>query len=217
MEMGTTIEMEATIHEMAIEGRCILFTLMKKMTETYCPRSDIKKLEIELWNLKVKARPKTLQEEIELANDLMDQKVHAYADRQTDNKIRMDNNSRDNNAQQLAYSVGPSEKKEYARTLPLCNKCKFHHNGPCTVTCANCKRVGHLTRDCRSPTTANNQRTLTCLKCENQGHYHYECPKLKNQNRGNQTGSSKVRGRVYALGGGEADQSHVNVEDEADA
>ncbi|GKA47107.1 hypothetical protein Tco_0739990 [Tanacetum coccineum] len=86
-------------------------TLMKKMTEAYCPRSEIKKLEIELWNLKVKgtnvkytgvlpgyiqgnvmsARPKTLQEEIELANDLMDQKVRAYADRQADNKRRMDN------------------------------------------------------------------------------------------------------------------------------
>ncbi|GKC35603.1 hypothetical protein Tco_1047987 [Tanacetum coccineum] len=57
--------------------------------------------------------------------------VRAYADRQADNKRRMNNNSRDNNAQQLpykrqnvarAYSVGPSEKKEYARTLPLCNK-----------------------------------------------------------------------------------------------
>ncbi|GJZ51144.1 reverse transcriptase domain-containing protein [Tanacetum coccineum] len=124
-------------------------TLMKKMTETYCPRSEIKKLEIELWNLKVKgidvvsstqrfqelallcvrmlleesdkvekytgglpdniqgnvmsAWLKTLQEAIELANDLMDQKVHAYADRQADNKRRMDNNSRDNNAQQLSH------------------------------------------------------------------------------------------------------------------
>ncbi|GJU30193.1 hypothetical protein Tco_1173782 [Tanacetum coccineum] len=26
------------------------------------------------------------------------------------------------------------ERKEYARTLPLCNKCKLHHNGPCTGT-----------------------------------------------------------------------------------
>ncbi|GKG19978.1 hypothetical protein Tco_0379779, partial [Tanacetum coccineum] len=26
-----------------------------------------------------------------------------------------------------------NEKKDSAGTLPLCNKCKFHHNGPCTV------------------------------------------------------------------------------------
>nr|GEZ96096.1 hypothetical protein [Tanacetum cinerariifolium]GFA22233.1 hypothetical protein [Tanacetum cinerariifolium] len=160
------------------------------------------------------ARPKTLQEVIELASDLMDQKVCAYDDRQTDNKRRIDNNSRDYNAQQppykrqniaRAYSVGPSAKKEYARTFLLCNKCKLHHNSPCTVTCANCKRVGHLTRDCRSPTAANNQRTLTCFEYGNQGHYRSECLKLKNQNRGSQAGSSEAHGRVYALGGGEAD------------
>ncbi|GJT46975.1 putative reverse transcriptase domain-containing protein [Tanacetum coccineum] len=92
--------------------------LKKKMTDKYCPHGKIKKLEIELWNLKVKgndvpaytkrfqeltlictkfvanetekvdkyisglpdniygnvksARPKTLDETIELANDLMD-------------------------------------------------------------------------------------------------------------------------------------------------
>nr|GEV50554.1 putative ribonuclease H-like domain-containing protein [Tanacetum cinerariifolium] len=33
----------------------------------------------------------------------------------------------------IAYTVGPGERKEYAGTLPLCNKFKFHHNGKCTV------------------------------------------------------------------------------------
>ncbi|GKA29615.1 hypothetical protein Tco_0715860 [Tanacetum coccineum] len=45
------------------------------------------------------SKPKMLQEAIELARSLMDQK---NVDR--------------------AYTVGPSEKKEYAGTLPLCNK-----------------------------------------------------------------------------------------------
>ncbi|GKF35739.1 reverse transcriptase domain-containing protein, partial [Tanacetum coccineum] len=82
--------------------------LKKKMTDKYWPQGEIKKLEIELWNLKVKgndvyterfqeltlivdkyisglldniygnvksSRPKTLDETIELANDLMDQKL----------------------------------------------------------------------------------------------------------------------------------------------
>ncbi|GKD54396.1 putative reverse transcriptase domain-containing protein [Tanacetum coccineum] len=79
----------------------------------------------------------------------------------------MKSNPRFNHVQQLpykkqnlawAYIAGPGERKEYVGTLHLCNKCKFHHNGPCTTKCANCKKVGHLTRDCRSPTTANNQR-----------------------------------------------------------
>ncbi|GKF54150.1 hypothetical protein Tco_0161060, partial [Tanacetum coccineum] len=72
--------------------------LKKKITDKYCPQGEIKKLEIELWNLKkvdkyisglpdniygnVKsARPKTLDETIGLANDLMDQKLRTYAER----------------------------------------------------------------------------------------------------------------------------------------
>ncbi|GJS18718.1 putative reverse transcriptase domain-containing protein [Tanacetum coccineum] len=101
--------------------------LKKKITDKYCPHGEIKKLEIELWNLKVKgndvptyterfqeltlictkfvanetekvdkyisglpdniygnvksSRPKTLDETIELANDLMDQKLRTYAKR----------------------------------------------------------------------------------------------------------------------------------------
>ncbi|GJX56844.1 reverse transcriptase domain-containing protein [Tanacetum coccineum] len=130
----------------------------------------------------------------------MDQKIRTFAERQAENKKKLDN---DNQAQQeppkkqnvaRAYYAGSSEKKEYARTPSLCNKCKFHHNGPCTVKCANCKRVGHLTRDCRSPTTTDNQRTLTCYECGNQGHYRSDFLELKNWNHGNQAGGTKARG-----------------------
>nr|GEY99213.1 hypothetical protein [Tanacetum cinerariifolium] len=97
-------------------------TLMKMMNETYYPRSEIKK-----WSV-MASKPKMLQEAIELARSLMDQKVLAYVTGQADNKRRMDNNPKDNHAQQppykrqnvaRAYSTGSSEKKEYARTLPL--------------------------------------------------------------------------------------------------
>ncbi|GJU29304.1 hypothetical protein Tco_1172893 [Tanacetum coccineum] len=39
-----------------------------------------------------------------------------------------------------AHTTRPINKKEYAGSLPLCNQCKFHHNGPCTVKCGNCKK-----------------------------------------------------------------------------
>ncbi|GJR20598.1 hypothetical protein Tco_0969125 [Tanacetum coccineum] len=45
-----------------------------------------------------------------------------------------------------AHTARPCNKKEYAGTLPNCNKCKLHHAGPFTVKCNNCKRVGHMTR-----------------------------------------------------------------------
>ncbi|GJX57629.1 reverse transcriptase domain-containing protein [Tanacetum coccineum] len=69
-------------------------TLKKMMTDKYCPRGEIKKLEIELWNLKVKesdevekyvgglpdmiqgsvmaSKPKTMQDAIDFATELMD-------------------------------------------------------------------------------------------------------------------------------------------------
>ncbi|GKA12611.1 hypothetical protein Tco_0692157 [Tanacetum coccineum] len=70
----------------------------------------------------------------------------------------MDNSPRDNHTQQppykrqnvaRAYTVGTSEKREYAETIHVCNKCKLHYNGPCTAKCGNCKKVRHLARDCR--------------------------------------------------------------------
>ncbi|GKE39528.1 putative reverse transcriptase domain-containing protein [Tanacetum coccineum] len=213
-------------------------TLMKMMTVKYCPRSEIKKLEIEISNLKVKGTnvvgytqrfqelalmPKIMQEAIELANELMDQKVRAYAERQAENKRKFDNN---NQAQQQlskrqnvvqAYTIRSGEKKEYVGTLLLCNKCKFHHHGPCTVKCANCKKVGHLTRDCWNPTIANNQRTITCYECGNQGHYRSDCPELRNQNHGDQAEYTKAHGVVYALGGEETNQDPNNIKDEIKA
>ncbi|GKC39281.1 reverse transcriptase domain-containing protein [Tanacetum coccineum] len=162
----------------------------------------------------VASKPKTMQEATEMATELMDKKISTFAERQAENKRKLDNNrqaqqqlpKRQNVAR--AYAAGTGERKEYAGTLPLCNKCKFHHNGPCTVKCSNCKRVGHLTRDCWSSAATNNQRTLTCYECGNQGHYRSDCPELKN---GNQAGGAGTCGMVHALvRGGETDQDLNN-------
>nr|GEV26952.1 hypothetical protein [Tanacetum cinerariifolium] len=169
------------------------------------------------------SKTKTMQEAIKIANDLMDQKVRAYAERQAKTKRKLNNNDQAQqqppNKQNVARacSAWPSEKKEYAGTLPLCNKCKFHHNGMCTIKYANCNRVGHMTRDCRSPTTTNNQRALTCYEYGNQGNYMSDCPELKNQIYGNQAGGTETREMVYALGGGETDQDLDDMEDDINA
>ncbi|GJX89562.1 reverse transcriptase domain-containing protein [Tanacetum coccineum] len=167
--------------------------LKKKMTDKYCPQGEIKKLEIELWNLKVKgndvpayterfqeltlictkfvanetekvdkyisglpdniygnvksARPKTLDETIELANDLMDQKLR--------------------------------------------------------------NKVGHFARDCRSTGNTNVANTQKgngaapkgngCFECGAPGHFKRDCPKLKNRDGGNRN----AQGWVYAVGNAE--------------
>nr|GEZ32891.1 reverse transcriptase domain-containing protein [Tanacetum cinerariifolium] len=114
--------------------------LMKMMTEKYCPPNEIRKLEIELWDLKVKgtdlvsytqryqelallywrmfseesdkiekyigglpdmihgsvvaSKPKTMQEAIEIATELMDKKIRTFAERETASKRKFENTSR---------------------------------------------------------------------------------------------------------------------------
>nr|GFA84528.1 reverse transcriptase domain-containing protein [Tanacetum cinerariifolium] len=92
-----------------------------------------------------------------------------------------------------ACTVRANEKRAYVENLPYCNKCKLHHVGPCTVKCNNCKRVGHMTRDCKTSVVAINQRThvaipkatITCYECGKLGHFRDECQKLRNQNQVN--------------------------------
>nr|GEW32944.1 hypothetical protein [Tanacetum cinerariifolium] len=199
-------------------------TLKKKLTEKYCPEGEIKKLEIELWNLKVdkyisrlpdkihenvmSARPKTFDDAIELANDLIDQKLRTYAERQNDNKRKADDSSRNNRQQQphkkqniaRAYTAGPGEKKAYIRNLPLCTKCNYHHIRQCAPKCVNCKRYGHTNSDCRVNTNNNNtknQKTWACYECGNTGHIKRNFPILKN--RGNGNGNGVAQGRAYAF------------------
>nr|GEW83364.1 putative reverse transcriptase domain-containing protein [Tanacetum cinerariifolium] len=126
--------------------------LKKKMKDKYCPQGEIKKLEIKLWNLKVKennvpayterfqeltlictksvkaSKPKTLHETIELANDLMDQKLRTYVERQTNNKRKADDSFRNNHGHQQqtpkrqnvtrVYSMGTGERKPYSGNFP---------------------------------------------------------------------------------------------------
>ncbi|GKB42495.1 reverse transcriptase domain-containing protein [Tanacetum coccineum] len=114
--------------------------LKKKITDKYCPRTKIKKLEVELWELKVKgtdgigynqrfqelallygrmfpeesdkiekydgglpdmihgsvvaSKPKKMQEATEMAIEVMDKRIHTFADCQTESKRKFEDTSR---------------------------------------------------------------------------------------------------------------------------
>nr|GFC10180.1 hypothetical protein [Tanacetum cinerariifolium] len=161
-------------------------TLMKMMTDKYCPRNEIKKLEMKLWDLKVKgtdlasytqryqelallcgrmffeesdkiekytgglldmihgsvvaSNPKTMQEAVEIATELMDKKIRTFAERETASKRKSENTSRNTQNQQQqsnkrqntgrVYTAASGEKKQYRGSKPLCAKCNYHHDGP---------------------------------------------------------------------------------------
>nr|GEV14695.1 putative reverse transcriptase domain-containing protein [Tanacetum cinerariifolium] len=42
-----------------------------------------------------------------------------------------------------AYTAGPGDKKANGGIKPLCPKYNYHHDGPCTQKCSNCRKTGH--------------------------------------------------------------------------
>ncbi|GJV47835.1 putative reverse transcriptase domain-containing protein [Tanacetum coccineum] len=183
--------------------------LKKMMTDKYCPRGEIKKIETEMMFPEevdkiekyigglpdmilgsVKAsKSKTMQEVIEFTTELMEDKTHAYAERQAErkrkyddlpqkeaiematelmdrrnntfaerqaeNKRKFEDTPRNNQTQQpnkrqntgRAYAAGNGDRKPYEGAKPRCPKCNFNHYGPCTPTCTNCRKLGHLAKD----------------------------------------------------------------------
>nr|GEX51982.1 hypothetical protein [Tanacetum cinerariifolium] len=242
--------------------------LKKKMTDKYCPQGEIKKLEIELWNLKVKgndvptytnhfqeltlictkfvanenekidkyisglsdniygnvksSKPRTLDETIELTNDLMDQKLRTYAER-ADNKRKTDDTSRNNHGHQQqplkkqnvtkVSNMGAGERKPYEGSFSKCTKCKRHHNGRCTQKCHKWGKVGNFSHDCRSSSNANVENAQRdgketpkgngCFEYGASGHFKRDCPKLKNKNGENRN----AQGWVYAVGNAEKNEN----------
>ncbi|GJW35456.1 reverse transcriptase domain-containing protein [Tanacetum coccineum] len=177
--------------------------LMKLITAKYCPRNEIKKLEIEIWNLKVKGtylasytqrfeelalicmrmfldesdkvekyvsglpdmiqgsvmayKPKEMQDEIEFATELMDQKIRTLAERRIENKRKQDDNFRDNQNQRLISGEARDwlDNGEPPDQFSMGRPCFKIHK---PIVCPPSKQ---LTSETKSPIFPRTKRTLT--------------------------------------------------------
>ncbi|GJT65881.1 hypothetical protein Tco_1017361 [Tanacetum coccineum] len=144
--------------------------------DKYYLRNEIKKLEAELWNLKVKgidvlgynqrfqelallcirmfpgesdkieryvggfpdmihssvvaSKPKTMQEDNEMATELMDKKINTFAERQAESKRKLEDTSRNNQNQQQPSKRSPAnantssnQRGNGAGQKPTCYEC----------------------------------------------------------------------------------------------
>ncbi|GKC71466.1 putative reverse transcriptase domain-containing protein, partial [Tanacetum coccineum] len=137
------------------------------------------------------AKPKTLDETIELANDLMDHKLRTYAERKSDNKREADDSSRNNHGhQQQPFKRKMSPRSTIwgqAKGSLMRDLCPSAPSAISTTMAraprgATSVKVGHFARDCRS--------TAPCISKE------IGPIKLNNKDGGN----GNAQGWVYAVG-----------------
>ncbi|GJU37592.1 putative reverse transcriptase domain-containing protein [Tanacetum coccineum] len=191
------------------------------MTDKYCPRNEIKKLEMEILDLKVKGTDLTSYTQLfqELAllcgrmflkeSDKIEKYVGGLPDMIHGSVVASKPKTMQDANTSRAYTTGFGEKKPYGGSKPLCAKCNYHHDGPCAPKFHKCNKVGHFARDCWSTSNANNANNQkgtgwgqkpTCYECGVQGHFKREFPKLKNNNNhGNQVGGGNAPTKVYAV------------------
>ncbi|GJZ48364.1 reverse transcriptase domain-containing protein [Tanacetum coccineum] len=124
-----------------------------------------------------------------------------------------------------AHTTWPIYKKAYAGSLPLCNQCKFHHNGSCTV-----KSLRHYKSECpivkfqkcvdmiHEGVRASKPKTMqdaiefatklmdkkisTPTKCQAENKRKLDNTSKNNQNQ-QQSNKRQNTGRAYAAGHGE--------------
>ncbi|GJZ18434.1 putative reverse transcriptase domain-containing protein [Tanacetum coccineum] len=114
-------------------------TLKKMMTDKYCPRGEIKKLEFEMWNLKVKGTDVDAIEYRPLNS--IDKKIkHLGLNCLADTKESL----MDHRQEEQPESSKPTRDKHWNELMPqemvigrhtkgldlLCSKCNYHHDGP---------------------------------------------------------------------------------------
>nr|GEW67401.1 putative reverse transcriptase domain-containing protein [Tanacetum cinerariifolium] len=156
--------------------------LKKKMTDKYCPRGEMKKLKAELWNLKVKGTDVIGYNQCFQELALLCVRMFLEESDKIERYV-------DGFPDMIYRSVVESKLKTMQEAIEIATELM----------------------DKKIRTFAERQKP-TCYECEAQGHFNRDCPKLKNNNRGNQGGNGNALAKVYAVGrGGTNPDSNVDT------
>ncbi|GJZ16589.1 putative reverse transcriptase domain-containing protein [Tanacetum coccineum] len=194
--------------------------LMKLMTEVYCLRNKVQKMETELWNLAVKGNDLTAYTRRfqELVPD-EEEKVERFVGGLPDN---------------IQGNVIAAEPIKLQDTIRIVNNLMDQKLKGYARSAKNKRRLENNPRDNQGQQPVfkrknvegqNVARAYTIGNNKKKGprHFRKDCPKLRNQNRGtqtgnkngnktgNQTGGNKATARAYAIGGGGGANPDSNI------
>ncbi|GJZ21049.1 reverse transcriptase domain-containing protein [Tanacetum coccineum] len=164
----------------------ITWTELKRLlTNKYCPRTEIKKMEDEFYNLVVKG------------NDLKTyirrfQELAVLCPNMVPNSEKLMEVFIGGLPRSIEGNVTASKPQTLEEAITITQRLMEQNRRQETFrTYAATNRVGHLTRNCRNkrPTTGNNLQpvSVTCNACGEKGHYANQCSKASNRATGEPT------------------------------
>ncbi|KAI3683188.1 hypothetical protein L1987_83688 [Smallanthus sonchifolius] len=179
--------------------------LKKAMTDEFCPRNEMRKLETEFWDLAQDngdnlAYTTRFQELSQLGSKKVVSTLAALKDVKPEssnrNKKRKGQNFAAVTPAVPAIQVAPlgQNPKPYLGPHPQCQTCKYHHpaNLPCRL-CSSCGRYGHVVTTCRTRPPVHQAAPVNCpiypaplngracYECGDPNHFRDRCPKLHHQ------------------------------------
>nr|GEZ37663.1 hypothetical protein [Tanacetum cinerariifolium] len=194
-------------------------TLMKMMTAKYCPRNEIKKLEMEIWELKVKGtdlisytqhfqelallcgrmfpeESDKIEKYVSGLPDMIDGSVMASKLKTMQYAFEFATKLMDKKIRTFAERQTENKRKQDDNQQ---QQNKRQNTGKAYTAGLGEKRPYGGSKLLCSVGTEVGQKA-TCFECRAQGHFKRECLKLENNNRGNQGGNGNVLAKVYVVG-----------------